>query len=259
MPKKITTEIFIERANIIHSNKYDYSKTKYTGCYTPVCIICPIHGDFEQKPYLHLYGDGCQKCGLIHRDSTRRVYGVGWNDVEDKVDGTEYHKKWLYMLNRCYHPSQIEHSRSYNNVYVCDEWLKLSNFRRWFEDPNNGYREGYELDKDLLIKGNKVYSPDACCFIPSEINSALKLTRKKKSSGLPIGVVKIKLKTAKPYRADFGRKTIGYYLTPEEAFNAYKAARESYIKNMATEYFNDKKITRKVYDALMNFNISIND
>ena len=63
-PRKITTEIFIERANKVHNNKYDYSKTIYKNLYEPVIIICPEegHGEYLQKPSDHLAGCGCQKC-----------------------------------------------------------------------------------------------------------------------------------------------------------------------------------------------------
>lgn len=259
MPVKVTTESFIERAKTIHNNKYDYSKVEYKDCHTPVCIICPIHGEFWQKAYMHLDGNGCKECGLIHRDFNRKVYGVAVNDVAENVKETDYYKKWIVLLNRCYHPTQAKHNKAYNEVFVCDEWLKLSNFKKWFEDEVNGYKKGYQLDKDLLVKGNKVYSPNTCCFIPSEINRAIVLGRKKKIGGLPIGVVKIELKTSKPYRADIGRKTIGYYSTPEEAFDAYKNRKEEKIKELATRYFKDGKITSKVYNALMAFEININD
>ena len=63
MPKKITTEEFIKRANIIHHNKYDYSKTEYKKSIDKVCIICPEHGEFWQTPNSHLSGYGCRKCG----------------------------------------------------------------------------------------------------------------------------------------------------------------------------------------------------
>lgn len=264
MPKKLTTENFIERAKKVHGDKYNYSKVEYLDWYTPVCIICPKHGEFWQKPKNHLIGRGCQKCGLIHRDIVRKItrrkiknYGVGINDVMEKVDGTEYHNKWLLMLYRCYHPTQAKHSKSYKDVFVCDEWLRLSNFKEWFENPENGYREGYQLDKDLLVKGNKVYSPDTCCFLPSEINSIIKLGNNR--GKYPIGVIKIKQGRNKPYRADIKNRTIGYYATPEEAFFAYKKEKEKDIKDVATKYFNENKITKKVYEALMNFNIEMND
>ena len=61
--KKLTKEDFINKANIIHNNKYDYSKVKYINSRTKICIICPIHGEFWQIPNLHLRGNGCFKCG----------------------------------------------------------------------------------------------------------------------------------------------------------------------------------------------------
>jgi DNA-directed RNA polymerase subunit M/transcription elongation factor TFIIS len=63
MPKKISKEEFIERANEIHNHKYDYSLIDYKNTTTNIIIVCPIHGEFEQLPYLHLKGRGCQKCG----------------------------------------------------------------------------------------------------------------------------------------------------------------------------------------------------
>ena len=264
MSKKLTTEFFIERAKKVHGDKYNYSKVEYLDCYTPVCIICPKHGEFWQKPKNHLIGRGCQKCGLIHRNIIRKetnlevkVYGVGINDVIAKVQDTEYYNKWLLMLYRCYHPTQKEYSKSYNEVFVCDEWLRLSNFKEWFENPENGYKDGYQLDKDLLVKGNKIYSPQTCCFLPQEINSIIKLGNNR--GKYPIGVIKIKQGRNKPYRADIKNRTIGYYATPEEAFFAYKKEKEKEVKAVALKYFQEGKITEKVYTALMNFNLEIND
>ena len=57
-----TTEQFIKEANIIHSNKYNYSKVIYINSHTKVCIICPEHGEFWQTPSNHLQGKGCPKC-----------------------------------------------------------------------------------------------------------------------------------------------------------------------------------------------------
>jgi hypothetical protein len=65
MPKALTTKTFIERANLKHNNKYDYSKVVYTNNSTAVCIICPDHGEFWQKPIKHIsnqHATGCPKC-----------------------------------------------------------------------------------------------------------------------------------------------------------------------------------------------------
>lgn len=61
--KRKTTKEFIEQAQIIHENKYDYSKTEYKGCKTKICIICPEHGEFWQTPDNHVNSkQGCPKC-----------------------------------------------------------------------------------------------------------------------------------------------------------------------------------------------------
>ena len=58
-----TTEEFVEKAKIVHKNKYNYSKVEYNDNKTKVCIVCPKHGDFWQLPNDHLRGQGCPKCG----------------------------------------------------------------------------------------------------------------------------------------------------------------------------------------------------
>lgn len=61
--QKITERVFLERAKIIHKDKYDYSRMEYVDSQTKICIICPVHGEFWQKPMAHLYGYGCARCG----------------------------------------------------------------------------------------------------------------------------------------------------------------------------------------------------
>ena len=65
----------------------------------------------------------------------------------------ETKKAWYAMLNRCYNPLS-NRAAAYKNCSVCDEWLTFSNFKRWFDEH---HVEGYELDKDILVKGNRVY------------------------------------------------------------------------------------------------------
>lgn len=61
----MTTSEFIVKAKNVHGDKYDYSKVEYVNYDTPITIICPEHGDFIQKPYIHLDGSGCQKCAML--------------------------------------------------------------------------------------------------------------------------------------------------------------------------------------------------
>ncbi len=68
---KMTTQEFIEKAKIIHGDKYDYSKVNYVNTNTKVCIICPVHGEFMQSPNSHLRGAGCPFCsGNIKRSAS---------------------------------------------------------------------------------------------------------------------------------------------------------------------------------------------
>lgn len=72
------------------------------------------------------------------------------------------------MLKRCYNHSHIRRHSSYADCLVCDEWLIFSNFKRWMETQD---WEGKQLDKDLLVEGNKIYSPDTCVFVDAITNT----------------------------------------------------------------------------------------
>jgi len=102
MPRRLTQEEFIRRAREKHGDKYDYSKVRYVNASTPVTIVCPIHGDFEQIPDSHLQGKGCRRCGVekAHQlkpfewflKRAREVHGdkydysqVKWGKVMDKI------------------------------------------------------------------------------------------------------------------------------------------------------------------------------
>ena len=66
---RLSKEEFISRSKQIHGDKYDYDKVNYQGYYIPVTIVCPVHGEFQQKPANHLRGSGCQKCNQSHGEA----------------------------------------------------------------------------------------------------------------------------------------------------------------------------------------------
>ena len=82
---KLTTEEFIKRAKEIHDGKYDYSKVEYKNNSTNVCIICPDHGEFLQRPMVHLRGGGCIKCG-----GTATLTAEEFINKAKKVHGDKY-------------------------------------------------------------------------------------------------------------------------------------------------------------------------
>lgn len=243
---KKTTNDFITDAKLVHGDVYDYSKVEYVNSKTKVCIICPIHGEFWQVAIDHLSKCGCPICSRNKKKKLK--YGVGINDLDESLSNHISYIVWHSMLQRCYSEKYQNIRSTYIGCTVCEEWHLLSNFKKWF---NENYIEGYHLDKDILVKGNKVYSPDTCCFVPIEIN-CLVVPHYKKGNKFLIGVKERELGR---YSVKMKNKIYGTYDTKEEAFNTYKKVREAYIKDIAKKYFNEKKIDKKVFDALIKYEI----
>ena len=325
--KVFNTDTFIEKANIIHNNKYSYEKAEYVDTKSSVIITCPIHGDFAQTPNAHLGGAGCPlcarkqhsefltksdkyylekckkqrgdfykylgikrkgyevsvviecpkhgifiqglhnhmiggncpKCNIEHKKTL--IYGHGINDYEGRVKIGKEHLKsyhlWTAMLERCYDKTQRKTSITYDGCSVCDEWLKFSNFKAWYE---KNYKEGYALDKDILYRGNKEYSPNKCVYVPKFINSLLS-ARARDRGKCVIGVKKSQ--GGKCFEAQISRYgkvyNLGRYKTEIEAFNVFKREKEKYIKEVSDNYYSRGLIDKRVYDALYRYKINMND
>lgn len=248
---------FVDKARIVHGDKYKYNKDSFHGSHFDLTIICPIHGDFVQRAERHINGQGCPKCSLLKKHSI--IQGTAINDTEVNTKTEISYRMWHNLINRALNAKVKKKIPTYKDVSVCKEWLTYSNFKTWFDNPENGYIDGYELDKDILVKGNKIYSPQTCCFVPHEINTLL-INRKRFRGKYPIGVSK---SNSGKYKATVNvrntRIVIGTFNTTEEAFNAYKRAKETIIKSIAKEYYDNRLIKKNVYDALNAYNIEIND
>ena len=95
-------------------------------------------------------------------------FGVGTHKCNDNGKRTEKYRAWNSMIDRCYSEKVQESNPAYKGCTVCDEWLNFQNFGAWFD---KNYIEGYQLDKDIKIDGNRVYSPGACLFVSQKDNS----------------------------------------------------------------------------------------
>ena len=157
------------------------------------------------------------------------------------------------MLERCYSLEYKENQPTYINSIVDCYWHNFQVFAEWFK---NNYKEGYELDKDLLVRGNKNYSPNTCCFIPKYINTLLIKCDSKRGKYF-IGVRKRKNRFEARCQVNGKPKYIGSFETELEAFYAYKNAKESDIKEVAEKY--KDQITERCYWALINYKVNIND
>jgi len=191
------------------------------------------------------------------------VCGVGYmgdgNYICGKTNNTTIHyKTWSAMLKRCYDEKYHQKYPTYKDCNVCEEWHNFQNFGKWFDE--NYYEienEKMQLDKDILIKGNKIYSPETCIFVPRRIN--LLFTKNNEIRGNhPIGVYYTKNKRFESKLKKNGKKIhLCYASTPEEAFEVYKFEKEKYIKEVADEY--KDKIPQRLYDAMYRYKVEIDD
>lgn len=168
------------------------------------------------------------------------------------------YKLWHAMLNRCYSEHALNRRETYRGCGVSDNFKSYEYFYEWCNNQVGFNKNGWELDKDLLVKGNKVYSEEYCVFIPQELNKAL--TNKSRFRGLlPIGVSLYKPRGNYTVSINrFGKNTtLGYFNTPEEAFNTYKFARESYLKELANIW--KDQIDPRAYESLINYEVDIDD
>lgn len=183
------------------------------------------------------------------------AYGIGVNDYVGRVKENGKHIKayraWISMLSRCYGKKELVHRPSYIGCSVCDEWLLFSNFKRWYDE---NYIDGFQLDKDLLVKGNKVYSPETCCFVPIEINCFLLESNLSRGESGEKGVYKTKNNTYIAGYSENGKRVyLGSFKTLELAKKAYALSKEKRAKTLANLYFEKGLIKENVYLSLLNY------
>lgn len=197
------------------------------------------------------------------------VYDIGiiGNKYPTKVDGkrTKECTLWYSMLKRCFDKKTKSDNPTYQNVTCCDEWLLYENFYEWLHSQENFNKwlngDKWDLDKDILIKGNKLYSPDTCCLVPHCVN-ALFIKSNENRGSYPIGVYFYK--KSNKFRAQISNKnqinSIGYYTIPEDAFYlGYKPYKEKLIKQVAQEEYAKGNITKQCYEAMMKYEVEITD
>lgn len=174
---------------------------------------------------------------------------LGFGKYKSSINGkqTFLYLAWKRVLDRTY----SNNYPSYKDVTICEEWHNFQNFAEWYEKK---HIQGFSLDKDILIKGNKVYSPETCCFVPSEVNM-LFVKCDKSRGNCYIGVYYSK--QIKRYVVKVNQVYIGCYKTNLIAFQAYKVAKEKQIKEIAEKH--KEKITKPTYRALINYKVEITD
>ena len=184
----------------------------------------------------------------IEQWKNRRVCGVGIRDIELSSSDPIY-KRWSSMITRCYSETMLIKYPSYEDKYVGEDWKYLSKFKAWMEVQN---WEGLQLDKDILIKGNKEYRAEACAFVPGYVNSSLCLSDRGRGD-YPVGVCYNKKdKTYFAKIKSMGKVTdLGYHPTPELAHAAWQKAKIVELENIINRYSFEPFFRTDVAEALM--------
>lgn len=235
------------------------------------------HGNIEVVKY-----EGTTKVTVRFEDGTTRLTHVSQirnrsvkNNFQPIINGVGYlgtdhylysgktikvipeYVAWVGMLRRCYDVDHLEKFPNYVGCTVTKDWHNFSIFAEWYK-LQVGYGKKWHVDKDHTVLGNKVYSPETCSLVPPEVNNLL-LDRRALRGDCPIGVHYSAPHGKYIAQAHSGNKStyIGIYLTPEDAFAAYKVVKESYVKVVAEKY--KDVLSDAVYNTLTNYVVLITD
>lgn len=211
----------------------------------------------DTKGKVHLFQRGHFDRGSIRNPYKPTIYGVGYigegsYSKDSSVEMKLIYRVWYDMIMRCYCKDLIVKRPTYKDCSVCSEWHNFQNFADWYFN-HEFYGFGYELDKDLLVKGNKTYSPETCCLIPAILNVVLQENIAKKSP-LPQGVHKhsgsgyITRLTTQDYGNIYKR-----FSSIEEASMFYKKMKKKDLISRAEKW--KYLVAVDVYESLLNFEV----
>ena len=217
---------------------------------------------FEHAQYNH-FKNGKIKCPYEPRYFSKGYLGEGKYKVSENRKLKKEFNIWYNMLIRCYDPKYHEKESTYKGCRVEEFLLNIQHMGEWIK--NNYYEVPGEkmcLDKDILCKGNKVYSRKTCIFVPQRIN--LLFTKRDNDRGdTPIGMTEL---PSGNYQVrcnnGYGKLIpLGVYSTKKEAFQVYKEYKEKIIKETIDSY--EGKIPEPHYSrlkiAMYNYEVEIDD
>lgn len=193
--------------------------------------------------------------GNVKNPYRRRVYGVGFlgSGAHKGSSGgvhTAAYRSWNTMLMRCYGSKTHVDRPTYVGCSVAPEWHCFQAFAEWYVAQPNG--NSWQLDKDILVEGNKVYGPETCVLVPRQVNS-LFLPGSGKGSGLMPGVSHSRTGRFVAEVSKRGKSTgLGTFDTELEAHEAYVNAKAAHVKDLlASDFaFLDSRIKKAILAKL---------
>lgn len=241
----------IDRLNEIREN--------YRG--TKMEIIQYISSDRIRIKFLDEYGFETDttysnfRMGSVKNPYDKFVFDVGYigqGSEPSHIDGknTPAYASWHNILERCYSEKYKNKYKSYYDICtVCDEWKCYQNYAIWYRQNKYPVAERLHLDKDILVPGNKLYSPETCLLVPQRIN--MLFMNRRNNKGLPNGISKV----GNQFQAEYNTVILGQYTTLQEAFYTYAKAKKAKIIEVANEY--KGIIPQKVYNAMLRYEVLI--
>lgn len=176
----------------------------------------------------------------------KKVHGFGINDADynvtkhvkvngkwKRVWGCPYYEVWHNMIRRCYDEEYLNKNPTYCGCSVWDEWMYFSNFKSWMESQD---WKGKQQDKDILIFGNKIYSPETSRFVDARVNSFIRDLTKSRGDW-PLGVSwhkvanKFQARCSNPFTGRY--ESLGLFTCPNEAHEAWRKKKHEHACALA--------------------------
>lgn len=253
-------------------NKIGEEKLNNQGCLMKIVeynrysdIIVEFQDDYKYRKHTEYK---CFQSGEIKNPYFPSVHNVGIVGAKYPVKAngkiTKEYNTWNNMIKRCFNENVHKKRPTYIECEVCDEWLHFENFYEWLHSQPNFEQwlklKKSALDKDILIKGNKLYSPETCCLVPQNINNLLLKCDSTRGNN-PIGLYyNEEINSYMVNCCENGHGNYkGSYETLENAFMKYKNEKERVIKEVAIKEYNNGNITKKCYEALLKYEVEITD
>ena len=201
--------------------------------------------------------------GSVKNPNDKTIFGhgfIGIGKFKPSVDGkvTNSYTVWQAMLQRCYSADFKQDNHTYEDCKCCSEWHNYQIFAEWYNENYYNAGEALQLDKDILIKGNKLYSSKTCILVPKSVNVLFTKSDRKRGD-TPIGVSPQKSGkyTARCQIGTQQKEYLGLFVDPVKAFEAYKEFKEQYIKEIAESYRD--RIPQILYKAMMEYKVEVTD
>jgi hypothetical protein len=188
--------------------------------------------------------------GEVKNPNFPAILGVGYIGVgkykasDDNKKHNKIYLTWYCMFQRCYSELHQIKAKTYKDCSVVEEWHNFQNFAQWYEDNWKPWMDNkWQLDKDILVKGNKVYSPETCAFVPREINVVF-------VNNLTIPLLS---KRGNHYYPMYKKKHIGKFDNYEEALKMFFMYKQQHIDSLTDKW--EDKLDERLFNTLKNFKL----